>query len=93
MSLATARFIVDTITIYLAIGAIFALVFLWKWVGRLDPLAAHDFDYLLSRFVFVHIGQRFRCGEFRFKCLETIPGMATPLTLIAADLAIHLIDH
>jgi hypothetical protein len=41
MSLATARFIVDTITIYLAIGAIFALVFLWQWVGRLDPLAAH----------------------------------------------------
>jgi hypothetical protein len=41
MSLATARLIVDTITIYLAIGAIFALVFLWKWVGRLDPLAAH----------------------------------------------------
>jgi hypothetical protein len=41
MGLATARVIVDVISSYLACGAVFAVVFLWKWVGRLDPLAAH----------------------------------------------------
>jgi len=41
MNPATARFIVDVIGIYLACGAMFAVVFLWKWVGRLDPLATH----------------------------------------------------
>ena len=41
MSLVAARFIVDAVTIYLAVGVVFALMFLWQWVGRLDPLAAH----------------------------------------------------
>jgi hypothetical protein len=41
MSLATAGLIVDTFTTYLAVGAIFAAMFLSKWVGRLDPVAAH----------------------------------------------------
>jgi len=41
MSPGTARFIVDVISSYFACGAVFAVVFLWKWVGRLDPLATH----------------------------------------------------
>lgn len=41
MSLATAQLLVNAFQLYLAIGAAFAVMFLWKWVGRLDPLAAH----------------------------------------------------
>ena len=41
MSPAAAGFIVDAIAIYAACGAMFAVMFVWKWVGRLDPLATH----------------------------------------------------
>jgi len=41
MTLQTAQRLVDVFGIYLACGAIFAVVFLWKWVGRQDPLATH----------------------------------------------------
>lgn len=41
MSTATAQFLVTTVVAYLACGAIFAVPFLWRWVERLDPLAAH----------------------------------------------------
>jgi hypothetical protein len=40
MTQATAQFLVNGFAAYLACGALFALVFLWRWVGRLDPLAA-----------------------------------------------------
>ena len=40
MTVAAAQLLVMAIALYLAPGAIFALVFLWRWVGRLDPLAA-----------------------------------------------------
>jgi len=41
MSTVTAQLLVTTFVAYLACGAIFAVPFLWRWVGRLDPLAAH----------------------------------------------------
>jgi hypothetical protein len=41
MSVATAQFLVDAIAAYLAAGVIFAIAFLSRWVGRVDPLAAH----------------------------------------------------
>jgi hypothetical protein len=41
MSMATAQFLVSALATYLACGVIFAAVFLWRWVGRLDPLAEH----------------------------------------------------
>jgi hypothetical protein len=40
MSLATAQLLVDAFQLYLVTGAVFAVMFLWKWVRRLDPLAA-----------------------------------------------------
>lgn len=42
MSMITAQFIVGVFTVYLVSGAIFAVPFLWRWVGRVDPLAAHS---------------------------------------------------
>jgi len=41
MSLQTAQHVVDFFFIYLACGTSFAAVFVWKWVGRLDPIAEH----------------------------------------------------
>ena len=41
MSMTTAGFIVSALATYLVCGMVFAAVFLWRWVGRLDPLAAH----------------------------------------------------
>lgn len=41
MSIGTAQFLVTTLAAYVACGSIFAVPFLWRWVGRLDPLAAH----------------------------------------------------
>jgi hypothetical protein len=41
MTLATAQLLVNLGGIYAALGAIFAVGFLWRWVGRLDPAAAH----------------------------------------------------
>lgn len=39
MSVAAAEFIVMTLEWYLGCGALFAAVFLWRWVGILDPAA------------------------------------------------------
>jgi hypothetical protein len=39
MTQPTAQFLVNACAAYLASGALFAAVFLWRWVGRLDPLA------------------------------------------------------
>lgn len=39
MSLATAEFIVDAVTGYLACGTVFAVLFVWRWVGYADPAA------------------------------------------------------
>ena len=41
MTLATAQLLVDVLGAYAAAGAVFAILFLWRWVGRLDPAAAH----------------------------------------------------
>lgn len=41
MSTGTAQFLVGTLAAYVACGAIFSVPFLWRWVARLDPLAAH----------------------------------------------------
>jgi hypothetical protein len=41
MTLATAQLLVNVIGAYAAAGAVFAVLFLWRWVGRLDPAAAH----------------------------------------------------
>lgn len=41
MTLATAQLLVDVLGAYAAAGAVFAAAFLWHWVGRLDPAAAH----------------------------------------------------
>jgi|SoiMethySBSTD1v2_1073268.scaffolds.fasta_scaffold40350_3 hypothetical protein len=41
MTQATAQLVVNTFAAYLTCGAIFAVMFLWRWVGRLDPLAVH----------------------------------------------------
>jgi hypothetical protein len=39
MPLAAAEFIVTTFEVYLGCGVLFATVFLWRWVGLLDPSA------------------------------------------------------
>ena len=39
MNLATAEFIVDAVTGYLTCGAVFAVLFVWRWVGYVDPAA------------------------------------------------------
>jgi hypothetical protein len=41
MTLATAHLLVNLLGIYAAAGAVFATLFLWRWVARLDPAAAH----------------------------------------------------
>ena len=41
MRVATAQFIVDAVAVYLGIGAIFAIAFVSRWAGRVDPRAAH----------------------------------------------------
>lgn len=41
MTLATAELLVHLLEGYAATGAIFAVLFLWRWVGQLDPAAAH----------------------------------------------------
>ena len=41
MTVAAAEVLVQTIAIYVGCGAAFAAVFLWRWVGILDPAAAH----------------------------------------------------
>jgi hypothetical protein len=41
MTVVAAEFIVQTLAVYLGCGAMFAAVFLWRWIGILDPAAAH----------------------------------------------------
>jgi hypothetical protein len=41
MTLAAAQLLVNVLGAYAAAGATFGLLFLWRWVGRLDPAAAH----------------------------------------------------
>jgi hypothetical protein len=41
MTLAVAQLLVNLAALYAAFGAVFASLFLWRWVGRLDPAAAH----------------------------------------------------
>jgi hypothetical protein len=41
MTLAAAQLLVNVLAGYAAAGAVFGVLFLWKWVGRLDGAAAH----------------------------------------------------
>ena len=41
MTVAVAQLVTQTLAIYLGCGAAFAVLFLWRWVGRLDPAAEH----------------------------------------------------
>ena len=41
MTPATAQVLVNVLGVYAALGAVFAVFFLWKWVGRLDRAAAN----------------------------------------------------
>ncbi len=40
-SLTLAQWLVRLAGIYLAAGLVFALLFAYRWVGRLDPVARH----------------------------------------------------
>lgn len=37
----TAELLVATVGAYVVIGAVFAMFFLWRWVGKLDSAARH----------------------------------------------------
>ena len=41
MTLAAAQLIVQALTLYVGVGVAFAVMFLWRWVGRLDSAAEH----------------------------------------------------
>ena len=41
MTLATAELLVYLLESYAAAGALFAMIFLWRWVGQFDPAALH----------------------------------------------------
>ena len=41
MTPATAQLLVNLLGAYAALGAVFAVFFLWKWVARLDRAAAN----------------------------------------------------
>jgi hypothetical protein len=41
MTVTAAQLLVQSVTIYASVGAAFAVVFLWQWVGRLDSAAEH----------------------------------------------------
>ena len=41
MTLAAAEALVNAATLYVVAGVCFAVPFLWRWVGRLDPAARH----------------------------------------------------
>ena len=41
MTLATAELLVHLLESYAAAGALFSALFLWKWIGQIDPAAAH----------------------------------------------------
>jgi hypothetical protein len=41
MTLAAAQLLVNVLAGYAGAGAVFGALFLWMWVRRLDPAAAH----------------------------------------------------
>jgi hypothetical protein len=41
MTLAAAQLLVQTVALHVGIGATFAALFLWRWIGRLDAAAEH----------------------------------------------------
>jgi hypothetical protein len=41
MTVATAQLLVQILTVYAGIGGVFAAVFLWRSIGRLDSAAEH----------------------------------------------------
>jgi hypothetical protein len=41
MTIAAAQLLVNVLGAYVAAGGLFGVVFLWRWIGRLDPAAAH----------------------------------------------------
>ncbi len=41
LSLALASWVVRLVLAYFLIGVVFAAPFAWRWVQRLDPVAAH----------------------------------------------------
>jgi hypothetical protein len=41
MTVQTAQLLVTALAESVAAGVMFAVLFLWRWVGRLDPLAEH----------------------------------------------------
>jgi hypothetical protein len=41
MTVAAARFLIEVLSLYVGVGAAFAVMFLWLWVGRLDSAAEH----------------------------------------------------
>jgi hypothetical protein len=41
MTVPTALFLVQIVSFYAVVGAAFAAVFLWRWVGKLDAAAAN----------------------------------------------------
>ena len=41
MTAATAHVLVHLLESYVAAGALFGLLFLWRWIGQFDPAAAH----------------------------------------------------
>ena len=41
MTVETAQFLVQMVTMYVVAGAAFAAVFLGRWVGRIDSAAEH----------------------------------------------------
>ena len=41
MTLESAQLLVQAVGLYLGLGGAFALVFAWRWVGRLDAAAEH----------------------------------------------------
>ena len=41
MTVTAAQLLVQTMTVYVCLGAAFAALFVWRWVGRLDSAAEH----------------------------------------------------
>jgi hypothetical protein len=41
MTSAAAEFVVRAVAVYGGCGMLFATMFVWRWVGRVDPAAVH----------------------------------------------------
>jgi hypothetical protein len=41
MTVESAQLLVQTVAAYVGLGGAFALVFAWRWAGRLDAAAEH----------------------------------------------------